>query len=70
MNEGAYLGPYIARKKLTIPQGPGKKPALLKLAKYEVFSFDGDEPIDIRKLLRDQAMQPFTGDMEALEAKT
>ena len=69
MNEGAYLGPYIARKKLTIPQGPGKKPALLKLSQNEVFSFDGDELIDIRKLLRDQAMQPYTGDLEALETK-
>ena len=67
MNDGVYLGPYIARKKLTIPQGPGKTPALLKLAQNEVFSFDGDEPINIRKLLQDQAMQPYTGDLEALE---
>ncbi len=68
MNEGVYLGPYIARKALKIPQGPGKKPALLKLSVNEVFSFDGDELIDIRKLLRDQAMQPYMGDLEALES--
>ncbi len=70
MNEGVYLGPYIARKKLTIPQGPGKTPALLRLSPNEVFSFDGDEMIDIRKLLQDQMMQPYMGDLEALEAKT
>ncbi len=67
MNEGAYLGPYIARKALKIPQGPGKTPALLRLSQNEVFSFDGDELIDIRKLLQDQAMQPYMGDLEALE---
>ena len=69
MNEGVWLGPYIARKDLKIPQGPGKTPGLLRLQMHEVFSFDGDEPIDILKLLRDQAMQPYMGDMEALEDK-
>ena len=67
MNEGVYLGPYIARKPLKLPQGPGKTPAFLKLAVNEVFSFDGDEMIDIRKLLQDQAMQPYMGDLESLE---
>ena len=66
MNDGVYLGPYIARKKLVLPQGPGKK-GLLRLAPNDVFSFDGDEPIDILKLLRDQKMQPYTKPLEDLE---
>ena len=69
MNEGVYLGPYIARRPLKIPQGPGKTPALMKFAKNDVFSFDGDELIDINKLLRDQAMQPYMGDLDKLEGK-
>lgn len=69
MNEDAYLGPYIARRKLLIPNGPGQVPSSLRVAKYGVFFFDGDEPVDIRHLLQTQAIQPYTGDMEALEAK-
>ncbi len=67
MNEGAYLGPYIARKDLKIPQGPGKQPAMLRVPMYGVFSFDGDEPIEINKLLQDQAMQPYMKSLEDLE---
>ncbi len=69
MNEGVYLGPYIALKPVTIPQGPGTIPAMLKLAVNKVFSFDGDEPIDINSLLQKQSIMPYTGDMEALEDK-
>lgn len=67
MNEGVYLGPYIAQKKLTIPQGPGHTPALLRLPENEVFSFDGDEPIDIVELQKKGSIKPFMGDLEALE---
>ena len=63
-----YLGPYIARRKVIVPQGPGKTPRVMKFAKGDVFSFDGDEMIDINKLLRAQAIQPYTGDLAALEA--
>ena len=69
LNEGVWLGPYIARKKLIIPQGPKQKPAMLRLAEHEVFSFDGDEPIDIRRLLEKQFIMPYTGDLDKLEAK-
>lgn len=69
MNEGVWLGPYIARKKLIIPQGPRQQPAMLKLSKHEVFSFDGDEPVDIRKLLEKQFIMPYMGDLESLEDK-
>lgn len=68
MNEGVYLGPYIARKKLLIPQGPGKMPASLRLTKGEVFTFDGDELIDINGLLKGQAIQPYTKSLADLEA--
>ena len=37
--------------------------------KGDVFSFDGDEPIDIRSLLRTQVIQPYTESLESLEAK-
>lgn len=70
MNEGAYLGPYIARRKLLIPNGPGKTPSSLRVAKNGVFSFDGDEPVDIRQLLQTQAIQPYTGDIAALEEQS
>lgn len=69
MNEGVYLGPYIALKPLTIPQGPGSIPAMEKLPKDMVFSFNGDEPIDINSLLQKQSIMPYTGDLEALENK-
>ena len=67
MNEGVYLGPYIALKKLLLPQGPGITPAGLKLSKGEVFSFDGNEPIDINGLLRAQSIRPYTKSLEDLE---
>ena len=67
MNDQAYLGPYIARRKLLIPQGPGQAPSSMRMFKGDVFSFDGDEPIDIRELLRMQAIQPYTESLEALE---
>lgn len=67
MNQGVYLGPYIARKKLLIPQGPGKKPSSLRINARVVFSFDGDEMIDINGLLRAQSIMPYMGDLEALE---
>lgn len=69
MNEGVYLGPYIARKKVTIPNGPGKIPGSVRFSTGDVFSFDGDEMIDIRGLLQKQFIQPYMGDLEALEAK-
>jgi len=69
VNEEVYLGPYIARKKLLIPQGPGKTPSSMRIFKSDVFSFDGDEPIDIRGLLRAQAIQPYTKPLESLEAE-
>lgn len=69
MNEGVYLGPYIARKKLLIPQGPGKTPSSMRVFNHDVFSFDGDEPINIRQLLHTQAIQPYTESLESLEAK-
>jgi len=65
MNEGAYLGPYIALKALRIPQGKGD--GLLKISKGSVFSFDGDEMIDIRALLKGQSIQPYTKSLEGLE---
>lgn len=69
MNEGAYLGPYIALKKLKIPQGPGVKPSMHRVFKDDVFSFDGDEPIDIRVLLRQKAIAPYDpAKLEELEA--
>ena len=55
MNDGVYMGPYIALKKLVIPQGAGKIPQSLRVLKGHVFSFDGDELIDIRGLLRAHA---------------
>lgn len=67
MNESVYLGPYIATKKLLVPQGPGSVPSALRIFKGDVFSFDGDEPIDINGLLRAQAIMPYTGDMEELD---
>lgn len=70
MNEGVYLGPYIALKKLLIPQGPGMTPPALRLSKHEVFTFDGDEPIDINVLLEKQSIMPYMGDLESLEDKT
>ncbi len=69
MNEQAYKGPYIARRKLLIPQGPGNTPSSLRIFKGDVFSFDGDEPIDIRSLLRTQAIQPYTEPLDALEER-
>lgn len=69
MNEGVYLGPYIARRRLLIPQGPGKTPSALRVLVGDVFSFDGDEPIEIRSLLRSQAIQPYTKSLEALPEK-
>ena len=66
MNEGAYLGPYIALKPLKIPQGPGKIPALLRLSVCEVFSFDGDEFIDITALLKARSIMPYTKPLEDL----
>ena len=65
MNEGIYLGPYIALKKLLIPQGPGQKPSALRVAKNVVFEFDGDEPIDINSLLRSQAIMPYAGPLDS-----
>ena len=73
MNEGVYLGPYICRRKLIIPQGKigqaesGK--TSLKQFPGDVFSFDGDEPIEINMLLRVQAIQPYTESLDALEVK-
>jgi len=69
VNENVYLGPYIARRKLLIPQGPGKTPSSMRFFKHDVFSFDGDEPVDIRALLRSQAIQPYTKSLESLEVK-
>ena len=69
MNEGVYLGPYIALKKLLIPQGPGQVPSSLRVYVHDVFSFDGDEPIDINRLLRSQAIQPYTKALDDLEVK-
>jgi hypothetical protein len=68
MNEGVWLGPYIARRKLRIPQGPGKTPSSVRFFEKDVFSFDGDERVDIRMLLRTQAIQPYSGELENLEA--
>lgn len=73
MNDGAYLGPYICRRKLIIPQGQiglaesGK--SSLKQFPGDVFSFDGDEPIEINMLLRSQAIMPYTKPVAELEAK-
>ena len=67
MNEQVYLGPYIARHKLLIPQGPGKVPSSVRMFIGDVFTFDGDEPIDIRGLLRKQAIQPYTKPLETVE---
>ena len=69
MNEGAYLGPYIARRRLLIPQGPDRTPSALRVLAGDVFSFDGNEPIDIRGLLRSQAIQPYTKVLEDLPEK-
>lgn len=69
MNDGVYLGPYICLRKLLIPQGPGQVPSSLRQFKGDVFSFDGDEPIDINMLLRSQAIMPYTGRLEELEVK-
>ena len=66
MNDGVFLGPYIARRRLLIPQGPGKVPSALRVLTGDVFSFDGDEPIDIRSLLRSQAIQPYTKSLDDL----
>ena len=66
MNEGVYQGPYTALKKLSIPQ-PGQTPGILRVAQYEVFSFDGNEPIDINGLLRAQSIRPYTKSLEDLE---
>ena len=54
---------------LLIPQGPGKKPSSLRINERVVFSFDGDELIDINGLLRAQSIMPYMGDLEALEDK-
>ena len=69
MNENVYLGPYIARRKLLIPQGPGQTPSSIRMFQGDVFSFDGDEPIDINSLLRSQAIQPYTKSLDSLEVK-
>ena len=73
MNEQVSLGPYIATRKLTIPQGKigqaenGK--SSMRVFKNEVFSFDGDEPIDIDMLLKTLAIQPYTLPLDELEGK-
>jgi len=73
VNEQVYLGPYICRRKLIIPQGKigmadsGK--SSLKQFPGDVFSFDGDEPIEINMLLRTQAIQPYTKPLAELEVK-
>ena len=69
MNEGVYLGPYIALKKLLIPQGPGEVPSSIRVYVNDVFNFDGNEPIDINRLLQSQAIQPYTGALDELEVK-
>jgi len=69
VNENVYLGPYIARRKLLIPQGPGKVPSSMRFFQHDVFSFDGDEPVDIRGLLRNQAIQPYVKSLDDLEGK-
>ena len=59
-------GPYIALRKLRIPNGPGKFPSSIRVGVGEVFSLDGDEPINVHLLLKQRAIQPYKGDIEKL----
>ncbi len=61
------LGPYRALRRLLIPNGPGVIPSSTRIAVGEVFSFDGDEPVDVRLLLRCHVIEPYTGDLSKLQ---
>ena len=50
---------YVALVPLLMPQGPGVVPSVLRLDRGEIFSLDGDEPIDIDMLLASGAVRHY-----------
>ena len=56
-----HLGPYVAQRNLLIPQGPGVLPSSMRIPSGSIFSFDGDEPIDIAMLRQTGAIVPHLG---------
>lgn len=50
---------YIALRKLLIPNGPGKIPSSCRVAAGERFALDGDEPIDIARLISQGAVRVY-----------
>lgn len=56
-----HLGPYVAQRNLLIPQGPGIIPSSMRIPSGTVFSFDGDEPVDIAMLRQQGAIVPHLG---------
>ena len=57
------LGPYIALKRLLIPSGPGRIPSAVRMVPGDVFSFDGDEPVEIEQMLKLGAIAAYTKDL-------
>lgn len=43
---------YTALRDLMIPNGPGVLPSTTRVDMGEIFSLDGDEPIDIEALIQ------------------
>mgnify|MGYP001563240104 CR=1 FL=1 len=58
---GEHLGPYVAQRNLLIPQGPGVIPSSMRIPAGTIFSFDGDEPIDIAMLRQQGVIVPYLG---------
>ena len=52
-----YLGPFKAKLNLLIPNGPGAVPSSMRVRTGFIFSFDGDEPVDIERLERQGAIE-------------
>jgi len=60
-------GPFIAAKRLLVPNAPGKHPPLYRFDQGVVFSLDGDEQVNVEALLQVGAIRPYSGDMTKLE---
>lgn len=55
---------YLAKRKLTITNGPGPGPSTTRVEVGERFALDGDERNDFNRLLNQGFIQVYTGTAE------
>jgi hypothetical protein len=62
---------YLALRDLKIPNGPGKVPSSVRIPRGVRFELDGDEPINLQRLLNSGAAKLYesgTADDELIKA--